>query len=200
MTILSGHVADVYLCSGAGTGFTNEACSLVTGTTYQITDTSKRIWDHTTAVVVKNGGVDIDPGAYSLVYGTGKIILLAAPAGAVTVTGAYLTASKLAQCTKWSLSAGPNLVDAAVFGDAWESKAALVRKASITVSRFYAGDAFFFGQIGNPMVLVLYEASGGAHYVAVCHMDTDGLTADEGALQAETLNFTATGAIDYVSS
>lgn len=197
-TLLSGNVASVYLCSGAGTVFTAEACGLVSGTTYQITDTTKRIWDRNTAIVVKDGATTLDRGAYDLIYGTGKIVLNAAPAGAVTVSGAYLTASQLAQCKKWTLSAGPNLQDAAVFGDAWESKACVQRKASITVGRFYA--PAFFAQLGNPMVLVLYEASGGAHYVAVCHMDTDGLEVAEGALVAESLSFTATGAIDYVTS
>ena len=201
MAILSGNIADVYICSGTGTTFTDEATTLVSGTTYQITDASKRIIDTTSAITVKDGATTLASTAYTVVPGTGKVILAAAPSGAVTVTGKYLTASQLAQCTKWSANIGPNLQDVSVFGSAWEQKAAVLQKGSITVNRFYATGAYFYTQLNVPMVVTLYEnQSGGARYVAVCQMETDALEVSEGAIQGENVSFTTTGNVDYASS
>ncbi len=200
MALLSGNIADVYLCSGAGTTFTGEACTLTSGTTYQIDDTAKRIWDLTANFTVYDGVTALASTAYKIVYGTGKVILASAPGGAVTVTGKYLTASQLAQCQKWSLNTGPNLQDVSVFGSAWEQKEAVLQKASITVGRFMSAGTIFFTELGNPLVLVLYTNQvGGARYVAVAYMDTDSVEVSEGAIIGESVNFTTTGIVDYAS-
>lgn len=197
MAKLTGSAADVYICAGAGTPFTGEACTLVSGTTYQITDTGKRIWDLTTAVVVYDGLTTVPDSDYELVYGTGKIILAAAPAGAVTVTGAYLTASQFGQAHKWSGSFGPNLQDTPTFGDGWETKSVTSRKGSITLDRFYSDD-YFHDNLGAPFLLVLYhKQSSGQRYVAVGHMDSNSIETARDAIIGESVSFQTTGWVDY---
>lgn len=53
----AGYVADIKR-PGTPTGATGEACTLVSGKTYRITGTTKRIWDRSVAVVVKDNAVD----------------------------------------------------------------------------------------------------------------------------------------------
>jgi len=88
MAVMLGRSADIYMAVGAGTAMTAEACTLVSGTTYQINNTAKRFWDATATWIVYDGGVPVAAGRYELVYGTGEIVLQVAPGGALTVAGA----------------------------------------------------------------------------------------------------------------
>jgi hypothetical protein len=202
MSKIAGNAADVFICTGTGTGFTAEACTVVSGTTFQINDTTKRIWDKTAATTVYDGGVAVAESDYEICWASGKIILKAAPGGAVTVTGKHLTASQFGQAFKWSLNMGPNLADGATFGDTWEVKAKTTLKGTVSLSRFYPESYFLTDDptdiVNNPFVLVLYEHEGNNdRYVCIGRLDGNTIDVDRAALETETTSFAVDGWIDY---
>lgn len=199
MAVLTGKAADVYIATGSGTSFTAEATSLVSGTTYQISNTSKRRWDPTATFTVYDGGVAIDPGGYYLIHATGKVQLVAAPSGAVTVTGKYLSASQLGQATDWTLDAGYNLQPSAVFGATWEAYTPTQGKGTATVKRFTNQDGYFTTYGGQLFLLELHLVSTAQKLVCYGHANAS-VDAAAGALVTESISFTTWGAVDYVSS
>lgn len=92
--------------SGSGLAFTGEAVTvLTTNKKYQITDTTKRVWDQTATITVLAAGVDVDPVADPYVINrlTGTITFTATTArGTVTVTGTYLPMSTVAKAKMFS--------------------------------------------------------------------------------------------------
>lgn len=201
MSVLKGQNADVYIAAGTGTGMTGEATTSLGGNVYQITDTAKRVISPTAALTVLDGVTTLAASAYEVVYGTGKIRLRAAPAGAITVTGEYLTTAQLGQGQSWSLTVGKNLVDTATFGDAWEEKTATLGRASGSIGRIYADDYFLTDVTpGTSFVLELYEQqSTGARYVCIAKLSDTNITSEAGGIMMENVNFTATGWVDYVA-
>jgi hypothetical protein len=57
MSAKAGKYASFYLPNGSSIAFTSEACELVSGYTYKITDIKKRYWDDQNAVTVYENGV-----------------------------------------------------------------------------------------------------------------------------------------------
>lgn len=199
MAVLTGKGGDVYIATGAGTTFTTEACSVVSGTTYQINNTAKRRWDPTAAVTVYDGGTPVDSSAYYLIHATGKIVFDSAPGGAVTVSGKYLTASQYGQAFDWSANIGYNLAPAAVFGDSWESHKATLGKGTATIKRFTNQDGYFVTNGGSLFLLELHMVSGTQKLVCYGYADNS-VDQSLGNLTTENASFTLSGAADYVSS
>lgn len=69
---------------------TDEACSLVTGNTYQVTNAAKRVIDPRQTVTVKDGGSPVAASGYTFDYLHGRVTFVSPPGGAVTVTATYL--------------------------------------------------------------------------------------------------------------
>ncbi len=203
MAIRTGSGADVYIIAGDGTGtvMTNEATTLVSGTTYQIDDTAKRIIDPGAAVVVNDGGSPIAISGYEIIYPPGKAVLAAAPGGAVTITGKYLTAAAFGQAHEWSASVGPNLVDTAVFGAAWEAKTAVQRRGSVTLTRFY-NDEYFHTEIDHSnFVLILYaNQSAGPRWMAVGKLSDANPNFSATDVARESITFATTGWWDFAAT
>jgi len=200
MAVMVGRAADIHMAVGSGTGMTAEACSLVSGTTYQINNTAKRFWDPTATWIVYDGGVPVAASGYELVYGTGKIVLKTAPGGAVTVTGAYLSPSQVAQAFKWTLTFGPNLIDSHTFGDTWEEKTAALKKGTCSFERFY-NDNYFHTNASSIFLLVLYmDQAAGPRYVAVGYLDAASIEAEEQGLIKESPSFQISGWVDYAAT
>lgn len=199
MAVLAGSGGDIYIATGAGSTFTTEATTLVSGTTYQINDTSKRRWDPTATFVVYDGGSPVDAGLYYLIHATGKIQFVSAPGGAVTVSGKYLTVSAFAQATEWNIDAGFTLQSSTVFGSSWETFVATQGSGSATIKRFNNQDGYFRTNIGQLYLLELHLVSGAQKIVCFGHAK-DSINAEVSALVAESPSFTLSGAVDYVAS
>lgn len=198
MAVLAGSGGDIYIATDAGTAFTAEACSVVSGTTYQINNTSKRQWDPTATFIVYDGGVAISSADYSLIWATGKIVLDAAPGGAVTVTGAYLATSQYAQATEWTLNMGYSLQPSAVFGATWEANTPTLGKGTATIKRFMNADGYFHANIGQVFLLELRVTSTAKYF---CYGFADhSPDVPLSGLAAESTSFTLHGAVDFVSS
>jgi hypothetical protein len=94
---------------GTSTAFTGEATTLVSGTTYQINTSAKRVLDPAVAVTVKDGGVAVAVSSVDWLFG--KVTLSSAPAGAVTVDASYLPMLTVAQIREFSIKVSANMLE-----------------------------------------------------------------------------------------
>ena len=113
---------------GTSTAFTTEACTLVSGNIYQITDSAKRAWNPAVAVSVYDGGVLQAASAYSLNYLYGKITFVAPPGGAVTVSGEYFPLWEVTTVKGYKLALSCALLDSSVMS---QTQTHRVRTASL---------------------------------------------------------------------
>lgn len=100
--------------TGSTTATTGEACSLVSGKTYQVDNTAKRIIDHTVAITVKDGGVAVSASDIDhLDYLFGKVTFVAGytPSGPITMDYSYLPLVAVAETKQWKLSVKNKLID-----------------------------------------------------------------------------------------
>lgn len=112
--------------SGTPTAFTGEACSVVSaGSVYQITDTTKRIVDPATAVVVKDNGVTKAASLYVFDYLFGKVTFVGYTAsGPVTVDGAFIPVLSVVDARSYSINRSRALLDSTSFDFAAANQAA----------------------------------------------------------------------------
>lgn len=127
MAAIAGRLGELWAQSGTASAFTGEACTLVSGTTYKITDAAKRQFDPATTFIVYDGGSPIAATGYTIQYPLGRIVLGSAPAGAVTVTGASFATTEVAFVRGWSLSIKPLIFETTALG------------ATATTGRTYIG-------------------------------------------------------------
>lgn len=72
---LAGYVADIKR-AGTPTVVTGEAFTLVSGKTYQINNTAKRVWDRTATITVSDGVTDVTDEVETYDYLFGKVTFL----------------------------------------------------------------------------------------------------------------------------
>lgn len=92
---------------------TNEAMSLVSGKTYQITNAAHNVIDLGTTIVVKDNAVDHTADVLSIDFTTGKVTFKAAytPTGPITITGAYVPMVAIAGAKTFTLTQTMNAID-----------------------------------------------------------------------------------------
>lgn len=145
----------VVSASGVSTVNTNEPCAFVSGAdpnkVYQVTNTAKRVWDPSVAIVVQDGGVTVAANLYSFNYLFGIIKFVGhTVTGAITVsTGNYLPIVESVLASKFDLSAKQTLIDTTNF----DSGGAVFRTAGLVG---YEGSLSVF----EPLNTVLDGASG----------------------------------------
>ena len=199
MAVMVGRQADIYIASGTGTTMTGEATTSLGSGVYRITNSARRAINPNAALTVLDGVTTVNPALYRVSFGAGLIIFTGGytPAGAVTVTGQFLTLSQAAQGTQWSLEVQNTLEDAHVFGDSWT---AVQRESTVTFERFY-NDEYFHTQGANYYVLALYlNTSTGARYVMAGQLTSVGRTVDNNALIRENVQFASHGQVDFLAS
>lgn len=199
MAVLAGRNADIYISAGMGTAMTGEATTSLGGGVYQITLAARRAISPNTAITVYDGVSVISPANYQIAYGSGKIVLRNyTPSGAVTIDGGYLTLTKAAQGTEWTLDVQPTLEEVQVFGNSWRARACVQRDATVTFNRFY-NDNYFHTNGGAYFVLALYlNVSGGQRYVLGATMASQGVSTPENETIKENVSFNVHGILDYV--
>lgn len=200
MAVLAGRNADIYLATGSGTAMTGEATTSLGGNVYQITLSARRAINPNATLTVLDGATPIPSSRYEVAYGTGKIYLQAAPAGTVTVTGEFLTLSKAAQGTEWSLDIQPVLEEVQVFGDAWKARQRVQADATCTFARFY-NDAYFFTNATSYYVITCYaDYAGGVQWSFGAMRNSMGVSVGENETIKENVSFSAHGVVDYLNS
>lgn len=109
--------------SGTAVPVTGEACSFVSGTDptkiYQVTSTSRRIWDPTAAITVKDGGSTVAAANYVFDYLFGVVTFTAhSVSGSITVDGSYLPTVTVANVRKHSMKLSRAQLDRTDYDDA----------------------------------------------------------------------------------
>lgn len=198
MAILAGRNADIYIATGSGTSMMGEATTSLGGGAYQITLSTRRYINPNASLTVLDGVTTVNPANYQVAYGTGKIILAGyTPAGAITVTGEFLTLSRVAQATDWTLDVQPALEEVQVFGDAWKSRVCVQKDATVTFNRFY-DDQFFFTHAASYYVIDCYAVqSTGVRWSFGASQTSMGISTNENETIKENVSFSVLGAVDY---
>lgn len=138
MVVYAGYSAVVRM-SGTSTAMTGEAATLVSGTTYQINNTAKRIWNPDATFIVYDGVTPVVPTSFDDLFGT--VTLPSAPAGAVTITGAYLPVFEIAGAHSWSANMVQELLDSTPFKttDTYRRKTPALKAASGDIAVYDSG-------------------------------------------------------------
>lgn len=105
-----------YVCSikkpGTAVVMTTEACTLVSGKTFQITSAVKRIIDRTTLLNIFDNGVNQNANVLNVNYLNGKVTFKASytVTGPVTVTGKYIPTVTLGKYTSFQLTQSSSVI------------------------------------------------------------------------------------------
>ena len=168
---------------GATTAFTGEACTVTTGTTFQLNDATKRILNPAVALIVKDG-VTSDPcTAADFLFG--KATLTDAPAGAVTMDGSYLPLLSVALVKSFSLKVSATVLDTTAINAAGvKTRTMGLQSADLTleaVCQRYddldsgAGvltiDGAAVALYGGPMLISILPASGATAFRGWFHLE-----------------------------
>lgn len=91
---------------GTPTSMSAEACSLVSGKTYQITAATKRVISFEYALTILDNGVDHTADVETIDYLTGKVTFASTytVTGPVTVTGRYIPLTTIAKAKSFTLT------------------------------------------------------------------------------------------------
>lgn len=105
---------------GTATTMTAEACTLVSGKTYQITAAIKRVISYLDALTVLDNAVDHTADVLSIDYLAGTITFKAAytPTGPITVTGKYIPLVVMAKAKSFTLTQTCAAIDTSCYDSA----------------------------------------------------------------------------------
>lgn len=115
-----------------------EAMSVVSGTTYQITNAAKRVLDPFEPIVVYDGASPIASTDYAIDYLFGRVVLDSAPAGAVTIDATYLPLVQVGCAREFALNLENETPEATCFQP----------DASVAARKFIQGLKHASGSIG----------------------------------------------------
>ena len=111
---------------GTSTLMTSEACSLVSGTIYQITNAAKRVIDPAVSVSVFDGVTGLVDADVTIDYLFGKITLANAPGGAVTVTANYIPRWSVASPREFEINCVRTALDSTAMATATANRARML--------------------------------------------------------------------------
>lgn len=158
---LAGKVAQVKV-GGTAVAVLAEATTTTDDTNYQITDTTRRVFDPTVSVTVNDGGVPTVE-AFTLNRLTGTVTFGSAnPARVITVDYSYLPVAVLAEAKEFSLSvSAANEADNA-FGDSWVTRVQTLKDVSGSLGRWKIVDETLYNNLVNATVGLIEFYSDGA--------------------------------------
>jgi len=193
----AGYVASVQE-TGAALIMTAEPTTLLSGTTFQITDTARRVVDWTQTVVIDDGGTPIAAsGITSINHMFGTVTLEAAPGGAVTFDAFYLPLTEIAKAQSFTLTQTAETIDETDFATAAGNSGYRVfnpglRTVALELGGFYdAAEANWTELEARTDVVIQINPDGSDLSSArgVFKLVTRGQSGDVGALEEETRTF-----------
>lgn len=145
---------------------TDEATTtLAANTTYQITNSVKRVLDRSAAITVKKDAVSQASTLWTFNRLTGTVTFLAdiGPGHTITVSGSYLPMSVSAQAKDYTYTLGAQTLDVTKFGDAFVNRIQGLKDVSGSLSGWKA-DTYFTAALiaGNPVVIQFWTDSSAA--------------------------------------
>ena len=199
MAVLAGRSADIYLATGTGTAMTGQATTNLGGGVYQITLSARRAINPNASLTVLDGASTVPSSRYQVAYGSGKIVFgNYTPAGAVTVTGEFMTLSKAAQGFDWTLDIQPVLEEVQIFGDPWKSRQRVQADATCTFNQFY-NDQFFQTNATSYYIIECYAIqSSGVKWVFGASQSSASITVGENETIKQGVSFSVLGVVDYI--
>ena len=194
----AGYNSDFYK-TGTATAMTDEACTLLSGKTYQITSTAKQILDRTTALVVKDGGVDQTAEVESVDHLFGKVTFVSTytVTGAVTVSGNYLPTASVGSAREFSLTMTAEEVPTTDFATAqanggFSTGEPGLKTVSVDASGFYRLTNGFAALVdGRTEMVISIDPKGDGKSVARGFFKaiTTGQSGDVGGNEDESVTF-----------
>lgn len=191
--------------SGSTTAFTDEATTLVSGKTYRINNTAKRVWDEGVAVVVKDNNVDHTADVVSINYLFGEVTFAGgySVTGAVTVTGSYLPMTTVAQAQAWDLSLEADVLDATDYETAAGNGGTRVHKVglssfNLTVERWedISHDYEDLLTARTPLVVEVVTANGNLSFRGWYQISTANKAGNVTDLESESIELVGYGRLN----
>lgn len=197
----AGYVAKLNQ-GGTPTVITAEACTLVSGKTYRITNAAHRWLDPNTAVVVKDGGVDHTADVLSIDYLFGTVTFKGTytVTGAVTVDGKYLPMTQIAKGQTFTLTQTANTIDLSSFDTAQANNGLKVfdyglKTVALDINAIYAITGGWYNALtGRNNVYIEINPDGAGQGVGSCARGifktmTEQQAGKVAELEVETLKF-----------
>jgi predicted secreted protein len=195
---VAGYIAQLRI-GGTPIAMTSEAMALVSGKTYQITATSKRIIDLATTTNVFDNAVNQNANVESIDYLNGTVTFKASytPVGAITITGAYVPTTVIAKAKSFTLTQGAAEIDTtdyetALANGGWRTYSQGLRNARIEVSGIYdAASGAAAALASRAMVYIDVSPANDANTIfrGFFKRTNFGQSGDVGALEESTLTF-----------
>jgi hypothetical protein len=185
----AGYVASV-LRNGSSTAFSPEAMTNVSGNIWQITDTTKRIWDRATLPTVSTGTID------SINYLTGTITFTGTVVDP-TVSGNYFPTASLGCSNSFSLTQTSETTDTSCFETAsvnggFATTRATLKTVELELTGFYRATNQFYDLLqGRGELIVEINPDGNMKSYARGYFKpvTDSQSGDVGGDETETISF-----------
>ena len=186
---------------GTSTGTTGEACTLVSGKTYQITAPAHRILDRSATVTVYDGAVDHTADVVSIDFLFGKVTFSSTytVGGAVTVDANYFPVITLAKFQSFTLTQTANAINNSDMPNlqsngGFETFESGLKTVTLDLPAVFAAVDDWHGALiaRDEYVIELNpDGTGVAGSIArgFFRLVTDTQAGDVGALETETLKF-----------
>lgn len=192
--------------TGTAVPVTAEPCSSISGSDpnklYQVTSSSRRIWDPTAAIVVKDGGSPVSAALYVFDYLFGFVQFAGhAVTGSITVDGSYLPTVAVAEIRKYSLKIQGEQLDKTSFDSAaanggWRTFMQGLKNGSVDFELLALITAPVDSNTGGLLTLLdngtpkVLEIGNGGHFFRIwCVPETLGQTADVGGLVVGSMSW-----------
>lgn len=159
--------------SGVATTMTDEACTLVSGKTYQITATTKRVIDRKSAFTVKDNAVDKTDQVLSVdpLFGNVTFKSTYTVTGPVTVTGKYLPLATVGRFRGYTLGMTADSVDetdydAAQANSGYKIVSPGLRQASLEIPMIHVDFTNNFQVADHTEYVVSIDVTGDGKHMA----------------------------------
>ena len=185
--------------TGTTTAMTTEACTLVSGKTYRITNTAKRVIDPAVTPTVFDNAVNRTTEVLEIDYLMGTVTFknTYTVTGAVTITGSYFPMVTLGKAKTWDLKQTAELIDNSDLATAQANGGYNVytpglRTVTLDLKSFYAVTSGLRAAItGRTTVLIEINPDGAGKSIArgFFKATSESQSGDVGALEEESTTF-----------
>jgi hypothetical protein len=193
MATNAGFLAKVKEQSSA-TVFTDEATSTSDDTTYQMTDSAKRIFDFDTVLIVEDAGSPTTDN-FTVNKLAGTVTFESSDGGRViTFTGKYVTLVDVVEAKEWNFDATTDMGDVTIFEDTDRSFKPLLTMGTATIGKFYSIDNYFIDLLFNGEIKVLefYADASQEPFRAFALVSSDSINTAIESLVEESITFQIT--------
>lgn len=184
--------------SGVSTAMTSQAMTLVSGNTYQINSTARRVWDPDGSFAFTDLGSTIAASNVSSIdYLFGKVTFATSKTTVVLASGDYLPVADIIGAHSYTLNLNRAVLDDTDFtSTGWVARGSVgLLDAKVSLSRWEDLDVDYFDTINDGVNVVLDIAPGGESLLArgFFKLESDNLSGDVTALEASELSFVLDG-------